>query len=142
MNSQNTKIKIFLITGSLILCCLNCQKDSVSQIPYVSFNTIISANELFNIPIGSSKSFPGGNDSIYVYHADISTYYAYDRLCTYFPNDTSAIVTDIPGGATATCPHCKSKFELVDGGIIKGPARFPLKPYQATLLNGRLNIIN
>jgi nitrite reductase/ring-hydroxylating ferredoxin subunit len=142
MNAKKTKINIFLITGSLLLCCLNCKKENTQQIPYVSVNLILSANELLAIPIGSTKSYPGGNDSIYIYHSDLNSYEAYDRLCTYYPNDTSRIVTDIAGGTTATCPRCKSKFELIYGSVVNGPARYPLRQYQTTVLSGRLYVTN
>jgi nitrite reductase/ring-hydroxylating ferredoxin subunit len=142
MNAKNTKIKIFLITGSLLLCYLSCKKENTQQIPYVSVNLTLSANELLQIPLSSTKSYPGGNDSIYIFHADLNTYNAYDRLCTYFPNDTSRIVTDVAGGTTATCPRCGSKYELIFGSIIKGPARYPLRQYQTTVLGGRLYVTN
>jgi nitrite reductase/ring-hydroxylating ferredoxin subunit len=142
MDAKNTKIKFFLITGSLILCCLNCKKDNTQPIPYISVNLTLSANELLAIPLGSTKSYAGGNDSLYIYHADISSYNAYDRLCTNYPNDTSAVVTDVPGGATATCPRCKSKFELIFGSVIQGPAKYPLKQYQTNYYGGRLYVTN
>ena len=141
MNTR-AKIKKNLITLSLILCCLGCKKENTQQIPYVSVNLILSANELLAIPLGSTKTYPGGNDSLYIYHSDLSSYEAFDRLCTNYPNDTSRIVTDIVGGTTATCPRCKSKFELIYGSVINGPARFQLRQYQTTVLDGRLYVTN
>jgi len=143
MYFKKAKIKNFLILGLLILSCPNCNKDSTSnRVPYVPVNLIINANDLLTIPIGATKSYPGGNDSIYVYHSDLSSFIAYDRLCTNYPNDTSAVVTDIPGGTTATCPRCKSRFELIYGSVLKGPAPTPLKQYQANMVDGRLYITN
>jgi nitrite reductase/ring-hydroxylating ferredoxin subunit len=142
MNFEKSKIKIFFIIGLATLIAMTCKKDNQQVFPYVSVNLILSANELLQIPIGSTKTFPGGNDSIYIYHAEENTYNAYDRLCTYYPNDTSRIVTDFVGGTTATCPKCGSKFELIFGSVTKAPARFPLKQYQTTVLSGRLYVTN
>jgi Rieske Fe-S protein len=64
-------------------------------------------------------------------------------LCTYYPNDTSAIEAK-DEGVIASCPKCGSTFIFTaDGALVnKGPAKMPLKQYQTTLQGARLYISN
>ncbi len=138
-----SKIKLFFIINALLI--LSC-KDIHQVIPNIPVNIILdTTTDLAQLGIGSTMICPksGGNMGIIIFRNGIDEYYAFDRLCTYYPNDTSAIVAK-DGGVIATCLHCGSTFIFTaDGTLVnKGPAKLPLKQYQTTLQGTRLFISN
>jgi len=80
---------------------------------------------------------------VIIYRNSISEFYAFERTCTNYPNDTSAVVAE-DNGVVAVCPKCGSTYIFTaDGAIVsKGPARLPLKQYQTYLNDHRLFISN
>lgn len=138
------KIKFFFVI-SLLTVSLNC-KDIHQVYPQVSFSISLDTNtELANLGIGSSVVCPkgGGYMGIIIYREDMDVYHAYERTCSYFPNDTSAVVLD-KSGIIAECPKCGSKFLIAGGALVnKGPAQFPLREYRTYLdASNRLFISN
>ena len=137
------KIRIFLISGLLLVLGLQCKKSD-RVIPNVSVHVVIDEVTLSTLGVGSSMIYAGnaGIRGIIVYRSDLYEYKAYERLCTNYPNDTCTVKLDTDG-LTAVCPCCGSEFSMPgDGAVIKSPARWPLKEYQTTYLGGRLYIDN
>lgn len=121
--------------------------DDIHQvIPSVPVNISLDTNtELANLGVGSTMICPksGGYMGIILYRASLTEYYAFERTCTYYPNDTSAVVAE-KGSVIAVCPKCGSSFTLTSDGalVFEGPAKLPLKQYQTNLINSRLYIYN
>jgi Rieske Fe-S protein len=140
---SKSKIVFFLIS---LFAFTNCN-DIHQVIPGVPVNISFDANtELANLGVGNTMVSPkgGGFMGILIYHHSLSEYYAFERTCTNYPNDTSAVVTE-KGGLIAECPKCGSTFLITDGGALvnKGPARLPLKQYRTYLdRSNRLFISN
>lgn len=137
------KILFFLIALSLLLNC-----DDIHQvIPSVPVNISLDTNtELASLGVGNTMVSPkaGGFMGILIYRNSFSEYYAFERTCTYYPNDTSAVVAE-KGDVIAVCPTCGSTFLITaDGALVnKGPARLPLKQYRTYLdRSNRLFISN
>lgn len=137
------KILLFFICLILFWGC-----DDIHQtVPGVPVNIILDTNtELAGLGVGSTMVCPksGGFMGILLYRNSLSEYYAYERTCTYYPNDTSAVVAE-KGGVIAVCPRCGSTFIITaDGALVnKGPARLPLIKYRTYLdRSGRLYISN
>jgi hypothetical protein len=124
-----SKIRFFFI--SFMLVSAAC-KDIHQVIPSVPVNISLDATtELAKLGVGSAIICPkpGGYMGIILYRKDIYEYVAYERTCTYYPNDTSAVDIDSTG-VFAVCKHCGSKFILLlNGDVNQSPARLPLKQY-------------
>jgi nitrite reductase/ring-hydroxylating ferredoxin subunit len=137
------KILLFFIFSILLWGC----EDIHQAVPGVPVNIIMDANtDLANLGVGSTMVCPksGGYMGILLYRSSLSEYHAFERTCTYYPNDTSAVVAK-DGGVIAVCPKCGSTFILTaDGALVnKGPARLPLVQYRTYLdPMGRLYISN
>ncbi len=134
-------IAIFILTiGTLIQSCEPDMSDD--QIPFVPFSAI-TINLLlpeYNAvrTDGGHKLIPsteGGVQGIILYRLNASTYYAYERNCSYHPNDACVTVEVDPSGLFMKEPCCGSSFSLSTGEPTGGPAWRPLRKYE-TILNG------
>jgi nitrite reductase/ring-hydroxylating ferredoxin subunit len=84
---------------------------------------------------------PEGNKGIVVFHLPQGGYMAYDRTCSYNPNDACAAVSVDRNYAGLRCGSyandttntftqcCASKFDLNSGVALEKPASKPLKAY-------------
>lgn len=127
------KILLFLIC---IAFTSNCN-DIHQVIPSVPVNISLDTNtDLAGLGVGTAVVSPkgGGFMGILIFRNAYSDYYAFERTCTNYPNDTSAVVVG-KGEIVARCPKCGSEFILTaDGALVsKGPAKFPLKQYRTFL---------
>jgi nitrite reductase/ring-hydroxylating ferredoxin subunit len=123
---------------ALVLTAINgCKKDNVqSTIPNVTVDRIVS----LSLPefsalngIGNSIILSGSNcgyKGIIVYRNSISDFYAYERACPFDPMDNAAILVVDSGLTNTVDRHCGSRFLLIDGGILNGPATAPMKSYR------------
>lgn len=136
-------IKI-VFAGILLVVCVTCKKDYYQSFPNIVVNISLSIDtDLSSLGIGSAmvSPIPGGVKGIIIYRSDLYEYAAYDRLCTNFPNDTCAVEID-DSKIIAESPCSGSKFLLIDGSVLNGPARYPLKRYTTTIERNRLFISN
>ncbi len=127
------KILFFLICAALIVNC----NDIHQVMPSVPVNVILHTDtDLANLGIGNTIVCPkaGGYLGIIIFRNGYDEYYAFERTCTNFPNDTSAVVAE-KGDVIAKCPKCGSTFIFTANGALvsTGPARFPLKQYRTYL---------
>lgn len=138
--------KLILFTSfSFLVLLLSCKKTNNSVIPYVAVNIdIYPANpQYINLfPIGGWVYLTGGSRGIIVYHFDQDQYYAYDRHCTYQPQNSCGRVKIESDNITATDSCCGSKFIIVDGSVLQGPAGVPLQQYQTYFDGTTLHITN
>ena len=74
--------------------------------------------------------FTGGVNGIVVYRLSTDIFCAYDRACPYDWENSAAWIVVEESGLTLTDNHCGSQFNIIDGGVIRGPAQFPLKTYK------------
>ncbi|MGE0770167.1 MAG: Rieske (2Fe-2S) protein [Cyclobacteriaceae bacterium] len=126
-----------------LLFSLGCEPQLVDDpIPIVSFNEIV-INLSFPeyIVLRNDKGFKelpeGGVRGIIIYHAGGTTYHAYERNCSYRPNEACATVNVHSSGLFMTDPCCGSNFNFEDGSPSGGAAWRPLRKYR-TQLNGDL----
>lgn len=150
MNQFSGKVlKTVLIFTFLIFGMNGCKDDYSSAIPYVYvYKKINLENQIdLNIPFGSIYLNYLGYGGIIILNnfGDYTyPYKAFDAACTYEVSSLIRVEVNENGGIIATCPKCKSQFNLADGiaSPINGPAVEPLKQYHANLLNGQLLISN
>lgn len=84
----------------------------------------------------------GGNKGIIVYRQDNDNFNAYERACTFDPQASCAQVEVTADNLTCVDSCCGSKFLIVDGSIMTGPANVGLLQYQTTWDGTTLHIIN
>lgn len=123
----------------------NCSKDKESTVPSVPVNIRISldnpAYSQLN-SVGGSINLEGGNRGIIVYRRGQSEFSAIERTCSYQSTDTCAYVSMDSTISTVGCKCCGSRFQLLDGAPIKGPANASLRLYQTNLVDRYLYIYN
>ena len=123
---------------------LGCGKaDSV--IPSVAVNFVASLTDPRLSPLnvaGGTVLISGyGVAGIILYREPDNTYVAYDRCSTYLPQNLCAVTLD-PGNFTVTDPCSGSKFSLLDGTPVKGPATKSLKSYYVSVSNYEIYVSN
>jgi nitrite reductase/ring-hydroxylating ferredoxin subunit len=138
-----SKIKKFLILTVLLFTMVTCEKESYNVIPNVPFTVVLSANEVVAIGAGTAVTEErGGYAGLIIYHPGGGEFQAFDRLCTNYPADTAVVTLD-KSTLIATCPKCKSTFQIsLQGQVTKGPAKYSLKQYRTSYDGTRLTISN
>ncbi len=124
---------------------LSCSKDKNESIPLVNVNVVIHTNDpaFINLTVpGGWTYINGGSRGIIIYRVSNDAFNAYDRHCTYEPENSCALVSVDVTNITGLDDCCSSKFLLTDGSVTKGPANLPLKQYQTTFDGSVLRIFN
>lgn len=114
-------------------------------IPTVKVNIMIYPDDITYAGlnyIGGHEYLTGGVAGIVVYRLDWTTFMAYDRACPYDWEDQDAWIKVDESGIILVDEHCTSRFSILDGAVIKGPAQYPLKFYKTTYDGKRLHIYN
>ena len=122
----------------------SCKKDE-SQIPEAHLDIYIHINDpaFINLnAVGGWVYVTGGVRGIVVYRKSISEFMAYDRACTYDPNNPSEYVKVDSSQVMVKDDHCGSKLLLSDGYVVNGPASLPLKSYQTSFDGNVVHIWN
>lgn len=136
MNIRSSKLVILVL-----LAFMYCSPDlSDDAIPYVNFSDIVMNLSLPEYSNLQTKGYQyinnGGVKGIIIYKASASIYYAYERNCSYSPNEACATVEVDASGLYMKDPCCGSLFNMA-GEPTGGPAWRPLRKYQ-TALNGNV----
>jgi Rieske Fe-S protein len=134
-----------LIIFAFLTCCLLACSSSGSDdpVPRVSFPPIfINLNLPEYIALrsnGGYKSISGGVRGIIIYRESSTTYYAFERNCTFHPNEACATVEVHSSGLYMTDTCCGSIFDF-KGNPTGGPAVRPLLRYAVTSNGNSLTI--
>jgi nitrite reductase/ring-hydroxylating ferredoxin subunit len=123
-----------------------CSQDlSDDNIPPAQFpDIVINLSLPSNIDLASKGGYKEFNDygvrGIIVYCEEIGVYHAYERNCSYSPNEACATVNVDASKLYMIDPCCGSSFDFASGEPIGGVAWRPLRKYQA-IANGSELII-
>ena len=109
---------------------------SDAPIPYQAFSDIIinltlPAYASLNAN-GGYKTIDGGMRGIIIYRKDATTYLAFERNCSFHPNDACATVEVHSSGLYMVDSCCSSTFSF-EGVPTGGSAWRPLQQYQTSL---------
>lgn len=129
----------------LVIIFSACSKDQESTVPSVPVNIRINLdNPGFNNlnTVGGSVYVEGGYRGIVVYRRGIAEFMAFERTCSYQSSDSCAYVSLDSTISSVGCKCCGSRFQLLDGAPIKGPANASLRTYQTNLVDRYLYIYN
>ncbi len=131
---------LFLIT--ITLCCLSCGKGG-DVVPNVAVNFQASSLDprlsALNVPGGAVLINGYGVAGLILYREPDGSYACYDRCSSYMPQNHCAVTLD-QGGFTVTDPCSGSKFSLIDGTPVKGPATQALRSYSIEVSNSEIYV--
>ena len=134
--------KIVLVV--LILSTCACKKEE-SLIPNVPVNITLYVSDPAFVDLNAVTGWTylwGGSRGILVYRRSNEEFMAYDRHCTYQPENSCGTIMMETSGFTAIDTCCGSIFLVTDGSVNSGPATLPLKQYQTDFDGTRLLIYN
>lgn len=142
-----TKVIIILIFFNSFSIFSSCNHEDV--IPYIEFYESV----YLNLPQYQSVQTPGnyiylpspqfGYAGVILYCKFPDEYIAYERNCPYNASKEDAILDISDSLNLMVCRNCGSRFSLMDGGKVSGPAKYDAKRYNTTLQNGnKLDIYN
>lgn len=128
---------------TLISFIFSCDKSD-QKIAEVYVNFSIQASEIGGVGNGIYTNTNYGVNGIIIFHKDINQYLAFERTCSYDPNESCAIVelNDENNPTLMVDSCCNSYFLLEDGTPIQGPALLPLKQYNTSFDGIYVNVFN
>ncbi len=152
--SAEKPVKAFIIISMkrilfrliVFLPLLACDREEFDDfIPFVPFSDqFINLNNLQYADLQFNGGWVYLNNvgvkGLIIYRENSSTYRAFERNCSYQPNEACATVNVDQGNLFMEDPCCGSSFSFPMGQPIAGPAAFPLRRY-ITALDGNTLII-
>lgn len=142
--------KVFMITinkffkGLLfILLLFACEPDLVDDpipfLPFPNINIVVPNYPALSTDGGNIKINDGGVRGIILYRKNASTYLAFERNCSYHPNDACATV-DIHSSTLFMHDACCNSSFSFEGDPTGGPAWRPLQQYKTSLSGSTVTI--
>lgn len=129
---------VFLLSGS-------CQRTNPSGIPFVPVNYQLTVSNPEFAPllaVGGWLYIGGGSRGIIIYRATPNQFNAFDRHCTFQIDNNCRVKVDNTDITAHDEECCDSKFLLVDGAPIDGPANLGLHQYNTSFDGNVLTVFN
>jgi len=129
----------------ILFCTSSCKKKAKAvqdNIPYQTVNITIYPNDpsYFKIQsVGGWMYISGGVNGIIVYRKaqnSAADFVAVERTSTYYPYDAYAAVKVQSDSFTLKDTISGSKWQIIDGAVMNGPATLPLRVYSTLYDNG------
>lgn len=140
---RTTSLLIFAFC-SLLLFPLSCGKENQHPVPVVpvEFTINIESTQFIELnSIGGWAYFSGGYRGIIIYRWSYDEFRAFDRACPHHPYEQCARIT-VEDPPIAICNCCESMYLLIDGSVVDGPSRYPLKQYRTYFQYPHLQVTN
>jgi hypothetical protein len=136
------RLTSFIIVFMLIIGC--DEEFQGDQIPIADFpNIVINLNlpEYKDLNLDRRSIYvDGGLRGLIVYRENETSYIVFETTCSFQPNDACANVIVHSSTLYMTDACCGSIFNFPDGQPTGGPARLPLRQYEAFLVDNLLTI--
>ena len=146
MNIENIISRGFIaILGLMLLasCGKNEEDPNQGLIPNVPVNFFIQPNTIDYLPAGTWKEYASeGYRGVLIYRVDLQTFLAYEMTCPYDPEKECARVEADPTTYTLIDSCCMSRYNLIDGMPVEGPATRPLLQYLTEFDGNYLQVYN
>jgi hypothetical protein len=117
-----------------------------NPIPPVPVDFTIYPNEVIYLDLnydGGHMYFTGGVNGIVVYRiSEMLGFSAFDRACPYDWENKEAYLVVNESGIILECRQCGTLYNILDGSVIKGSSKYPLKQYYSKYDGMRLRIHN
>jgi hypothetical protein len=128
---------------AMVLVALGCKPERDAEVPFLPFEDIyvnLSLPEFYVLQSpGSYKYIDGGVRGIILYRKSAELFYAFERNCTFTPNEACSTVEVEVTGIQMSDPCCGSAFNF-EGLPVNGPASRELRQYR-TILSGSVLVI-
>lgn len=143
------RVVLVIITFSLLL--FSCKKKQQAQqinnhpVPSVPVDITLYPNDPLNFTlqgIGGWKYLFGGVNGIIVYRKSEQEFIALERSSAFYPSNPAALAIVQPDNFTCKDTVSGSKWQIIDGTIIQGPAEWPLRGYSTNYDGTVLRIRN
>ena len=141
---------IIYFSGILLLLVglSSCSKERQVPIPYVYVNYTVYLNNPSNNYLKAPFNYlilpAEGNQGIILYRRTVGEpddFIALDLTCTNEPLGKCKVAVD-DTGFYLVCPCCGSKFQIMDGLVASGPAKWSLTQYSTSLTLNTVRIYN
>ncbi len=131
------RLLIYFIVLMVVGCTPDLSDDDIPWQPFDVININLNLPEFIRLKMDGSYIYreDGGVRGIILYRKNTSNYIAYERNCSFQPNNACATVDVHVSTLYMLCPCCSSTFDLITGYPTGGQAWRPLRKY-ATSLNG------
>jgi len=108
--------------------------------PEIELNLSLPENSALRLDEGLKEVNNGGIRGIIVYRVNSTTFRAYERNCSFQPNEAGATI-NIHSSKLYFIDHsCGSSFSLQEGTPTGGPAWRPLRQYRTVFSNNVVTI--
>lgn len=145
MKIKKVNIHLILLVLLFLATPYSCDKNDDDLIPYVYVDFTIDILSTFYTELSSVGGYvyvTGGYKGILLYRLSMDEFLAWDRCCSYKPYEPCERIEMEPSGLTMIDSCCGSRFIILDGSPIEGPATRTLRPYR-TFFDGRyLRVMN
>lgn len=139
MNILKNKYAFILII--LISCNRDLSDDPIPVQPFIDIVIELNLPAYFSLNTdGGFKEINGGVRGIIIYRVNSTTYYAYERNCSFQPSGACATVDVHSSGLFMIDTCCNSSFGFTDGNPTGGPAWRPLLRYRTQLSGQTLTV--
>jgi hypothetical protein len=133
-----------VIVFSLLLlpgCTPDLSDDAIPQVPFddIVLELTLPSNNALKTN-GGYKYLSGGVRGIIVYRVSETRYVAFERNCSYKPNEACANVNVDASGLFMVDQCCSSTFSFPNGDANNGPATRELNQYATDLEGTTLTI--
>lgn len=135
-------VKLLFLIVMVLLCC-GCKDIYHETIPYKHVDFTIYPNDPMYWRLntyGGYEYFTGGVSGIVIYRLDEWNFYAYDRACSHDWEKVDSWIWVHPNGIMLVDSLCGSTFNILDGSVIYGPARLPLRQYYTVYDGAQLRV--
>jgi hypothetical protein len=135
------KIRIWFLLLAISSCTPSRYDDPVPFVPFVDIVINLNLPEFIALRSdGGHAQVSGGVRGIIVYRVNSTSFVAYERNCSFRPNEACATVNVHNSGLFMEDPCCSSSFNFSDGNPTGGPAWRPLVQYRTQLSGLTLTI--
>jgi nitrite reductase/ring-hydroxylating ferredoxin subunit len=124
-----------MVAGMLLLwagCSSDYSDQGIAQVTFPDKVLNLSLPEYQDLNTKGFKYIGGGVRGIIIVKVQELQYHAYERNCTFRPEEPSATVEVHSSLLYMEDPVCGSQFRLSDGEPTRAPASRPLRQYRTT----------
>lgn len=138
--------RIFIGALTFFLVFVSCDKaQEHDTIPNVAVDIYLDINSTMYLQlntVGGYLYITGGYKGLLVYRISEYDFVAFDRTCPYDPYVSESRLEMDLGNLTVHDTVCNSKFVIIDGSVLEGPATLPMKQYRTEFDGNILHIFN
>jgi nitrite reductase/ring-hydroxylating ferredoxin subunit len=139
-------IRVSLMALMFLMLLGSCEPqmtdDSIPWLPFpeVVLDLSFPVNQSLRVDGGLLEIDNAGVRGIIVYRVSGNTFRAYERNCSFQPNEAGATVNIHSSNLYLIDHSCGSSFSLADGIPSGGPAWRPLRQYRTVFANNTVTI--